>query len=213
MKNCISALLLAASAIPAMASDVYVGVGFPGLLGIGFARPLNASFGLRAEYSGGIKVSKDGNQEGVNVVGSLQGSRLGAFADYYPFQGGLRLVAGLTSNDIQAKLTSTGTGTAQINGKQVDMSGQRFDITVKYRSSTPYLGIGWGHQQSDTKGLGGYLDAGVMVGSFGISASTSLVGVQGITQADVDAQIAKISDATNKLSVLPSVSLGLVYRF
>ena len=63
MKNCISALLLAASAIPAMASDVYVGVGFPGLLGIGFARPLNASFGLRAEYSGGIKVSKDGNQE------------------------------------------------------------------------------------------------------------------------------------------------------
>jgi len=195
MKNCISALLLAASAIPAMASDVYVGVGFPGLLGIGFARPLNASFGLRAEYSGGIKVSKDGNQEGVNVVGSL------------------RLVAGLTSNDIQAKLTSTGTGTAQINGKQVDMSGQRFDITVKYPSSTPYLGIGWGHQQSDTKGLGVYLDAGVMVGSFGISASTSLVGVQGITQADVDAQIAKISDATNKLSVLPSVSLGLVYRF
>jgi hypothetical protein len=213
MKNCISALLLAASGIPAMASDVYVGVGFPGLLGIGFARPLNASFGLRAEYSGGIKVSKDGNQEGVNVVGSLQGSRLGAFADYYPFQGGLRLVAGLTSNDIQAKLTSTGTGTAQINGKQVDMSGQRFDITVKYPSSTPYLGIGWGHQQSDTKGLGGYLDAGVMVGSFGISASTSLVGVQGITQADVDAQIAKISDATNKLTVLPSVSLGLVYRF
>jgi hypothetical protein len=52
-----------------------------------------------------------------------------------------------------------------------------------------------------------------MVGSFGISASTSLVGVQGITQADVDAQIAKISDATNKLTVFPSVSLGLAYRF
>ena len=213
MKKSIVAMVLAVSGLPVMANDVYVGVGFPGLVGIGFARPLNASFGLRAEYSGGIKVSKDGNQEGVNVVGSLQGSRFGAFADYYPFQGGLRLVAGLTSNDIQAKLTSTGTGTAQINGKSVDMSGQRFDITIKYLSSTPYVGLGWGHQQSDTKGLGAYLDAGVMVGSFGISASTSLVGVQGITQADVDAQIAKISDATNKLSVLPSLSLGLVYRF
>ena len=184
-----------------------------GPLRLSFGRPLNASFGLRAEYSGGIKVSKDGNQEGVNVVGSLQGSRLGAFADYYPFQGGLRLVAGLTSNDIQAKLTSTGTGTAQINGKSVDMGNERFDLTIKYPSSTPYVGIGWGHQQSDTKGLGGYFDAGVMVGSFGISASTSLVGVPGITQADVDAQIAKISDATNRLTVLPSVSRGLVYRF
>jgi len=85
MKKSIVALVLAASGLPVMANDVYVGVGFPGLVGIGFARPLNASFGLRAEYSGGIKVSKDGNQEGVNVVGSLQGSRFGAFADYYPF--------------------------------------------------------------------------------------------------------------------------------
>jgi hypothetical protein len=57
------------------------------------------------------------------------------------------------------------------------------------------------------------------IGSFKAEVSTSLVGktvVGGgttISQADIDAQKKKMQDSLSKLSVLPSASIGVVYRF
>jgi hypothetical protein len=52
-----------------------------------------------------------------------------------------------------------------------------------------------------------------MIGKFTSTTNTSMVGKQGITQADVDAQTATVRDNVSKLSVLPKFSLGASYRF
>ena len=83
---------------------------------------------------------------------------------------------------------------------------------MNYATGTPDMGGGYGHQQS-AKGLGFYADVGVMFGSFTADVSTNLVGQNGITQADVDAQKQTMNDSLGSLKVLPSVSLVLVYRY
>ena len=209
---------LAAVSGSAGAQDVYGGLGLPGLYTLGYAHPISASLGLRGEFAGGLSVTRDGNQDGVNYTGSVKANRVGVFADWYPLGGGFRLVGGLTANDITADVNGIGSGTATINGQTVNMTGQTFNVKVKFPSATPYLGIGYGHQHSDSKGLGFYADLGVMVGSFTADTTTSLVGqptTSGgtITQADVDAQTQKIRDSLNSLSVFPSASIGMLYRF
>lgn len=204
---------LAGISTAALAQDSYVGLGLPGLLTLGYAYPLNSSVGLRGEYAGGLSVNKDGNQDGVNVTGTLKASRLGAFADWFPLGGAFRLVGGLTFNDIKADFNALGSGTSTINGNTVNMSGETYNVKVKFPDTTAYLGIGYGHQKSDARGLGFYADLGVMIGSFTADTSTSLVGKQGITQADVDAQTQKIRDSLGGLTALPSASIGLLYRY
>ena len=217
MKNPLVLLLtpvgLLAAGASAHAQDSYIGLGLPGLYSLGYAYPLNTSVGLRGELSGGLSVSKDGNQDGVNVTGNFKASRIGLFADWFPLGGAFRLVGGLTANDIRADLNGVGSGTATINGKPVSMAGETFNVRVKYPDTTAYLGLGYGHQKSDVKGFGFYADLGVTLGSFSVDTSTSLVGKGGITQADVDAQSNKIRDSLSGLSVLPSASLGLLYRY
>ncbi len=204
---------LAAFSTVSMAQDSYVGVGLPGLLTLGYAYPLSSSIGLRGEYAGGLSVNRDGNQDGVNFTGSFKASRLGAFADWFPMGGAFRLVGGLTVNDITADFNALGTGNSTINGNTVNMTGETYNVKVKFPNTTPYLGIGFGHQKSDAKGLGFYADLGVMIGTFSADTTTSLVGKQGITQADVDAQTQKIRNSLGGLTALPSASMGLLYRY
>ncbi len=212
------AAVLAALSTGIHAQDSYIGVGLPGLYTLGYAYPFSSSWGLRGDYAGGLNVSKDGNQDGVNVTGTFKASRLGAFADWYPFSGAFRLVGGLTVNDIKADISGVGSGTATVNGQTVNMSGETYNVQIKFPSTTPYLGIGYGHQKSDNKGFGFYADLGVMIGTFTADATTSLVGKPTssggtISQADVDAQTQKIRDSLGNISVLPSASLGLLYRY
>jgi len=213
MKKQIAILALAAIGAGAQAQDSYIGLGLPGLYTLGYAQPINKSFGVRGEYATGLSVNKDGNQDGVNVTGSFKASRFGAFADWFPMGGGFRLVGGLTVNDMKADFNGVGTGTSTINGKPVNMTGQTYNVTVKFPDTTPYLGIGYGHQKSDAKGFGFYADLGVMIGTFTTNTSTSLVTSGLVTQADVDAQSQKIRDSLSGLSALPSASVGLLYRY
>lgn len=52
-----------------------------------------------------------------------------------------------------------------------------------------------------------------MIARFKTETTTSLVGRQGITQADVDAESASLRDSTARLSVLAKLSVGVSYRF
>lgn len=212
-KQWIVLAVLAAVGGASQAQDIYGGIGFPGLMTLGYAQPISSNWGVRGEYAGGLKISKDGVQDGVPYTGTFKANRLGLFGDWFPFGGGFRLVGGVTANDMEFNLNAVGSGTATINGKTVPMNGQTFNVSVKYPSATPYIGIGYGHQSSAEKGLGFYADLGVMIGSFTTSVNTSLVGQAGITQADIDAQTQKARDSVSSLTIFPSVSMGIVYRY
>lgn len=204
----------------AQSQSLYAGLGAPGLYTIGYAHSMGASWGLRGDYASGLSWTGSGTDNGVTYEATVKASRTGLYADWFPFGGSFRFVAGATANDMKVDINAVGTGTATINGKPVNMANidgagtrGRFNVQAKYPAMTPYLGIGWGHHASAAKGLGFYADVGVMIGTFSADVDTNLVGQAGITQADVDKQKQQMNDSLAGYKMIPSVSLGLRYQF
>jgi hypothetical protein len=212
MKKLSIAFVASLAALSAQAGDIYGGIGFPNY-SLGYAQTMSDALGLRAEYSGGTNISKNGVRDGINFVGNFKSQMVGGFADWHPMDGGFRLTSGITFNDTKFTLQATGSTTSTINGKPVNLSGETFNVNVIYPSVTPYLGMGYGFKPNSGKGWGFYTDAGVTIGKFKADVSTSIVGKQGVTQADVDAQTATLRDGLNKLSVFPKFSVGASYSF
>jgi hypothetical protein len=199
-----------AASLPVHAGEVYTGLGVTGAT-LGYTGAIGSGTTLRAEYSGGISVSRNGQREGLTYVGTLKASRLGGFLDWYPFGGTFRISGGVTGNDIKVVLDGSG-GTGTINGKPVNLTGETFKVSVKYKPTSPYLGLGWGHQPGGS-GLGFFFDVGAQFGKFETDAQTTIVGKFGVTQADVDAEVQKVRDNVGQYKVLPAASFGLTYRF
>ncbi len=202
---------LAATCLASHAVEVYTGIGFPGAA-FGVSGTLTGNLALRGEYAGGLSLSRDGQREGLTYNGKLKTGRAALFADWYPFAGSFRLTAGATANDIKLDLTGTGTS-GTINGKPVNLAGETFNVQVKYARSTPFVGFGWGHNPAPGGGLGFFLDLGAQFGKFDTSVQTTIVGKNGVTQADVDAEAKKVRDTVDQLKVLPTAAIGLTYRF
>ncbi|MFN4351989.1 MAG: hypothetical protein ACK4F6_14395 [Hylemonella sp.] len=211
-KYLISLGLLASLGANVQAQDIYGGIGLPGLYTLGYAHPVSQSWGVRGEYAGGLSASANGTDNGVRYDATFKSSRAGLFADWFPFSGGFRLVGGVTANDTKLTVNGVGGPNTTIGNVTTDTTGKKFNVNLKYPSTTAYLGLGYGHHVS-TKGLGFYADVGVTLGSFTAEIDTDLVGYNGITQADVDAQKKKMNDSLGGLGYLPSVSVGMVYRF
>ena len=223
------AALLACTAVQAQDSNnsfenVYVGLGATSILSVGYAKPINDSWGMRGEFAITPKLTyNDTVSEGSANV-SFKSSRVGLFADWFPFDNQLRLVGGLTLNDIKADLnaTSSATNFVTINKKKVSLAGETYNASLTFPTATPYIGVGLGHNPKKDKGLGFHADVGLMIGSFNSSVNTSLlnkdlVSINGtplkITQTDIDKETQSVKDAISSVGVLPSVSLGLSYRF
>ena len=218
-KTRLTSLIFAAAAVAASASasaqagDVYLGLGFP-FYTVGYAYTLNDAVGLRGEYSGLGTVKRDRTEDGITYRGRFKHQMIGAYGDWHPMAGGFRVVGGITLNDTKVNLVATGaTATANINGKRVSLAGETYNVDLIYPKVTPYVGVGYGFSPRSAPGFGFYVDAGVTIGKFKTEATTSLVGRQGITQADVDAETAQLRESTAKLSVLPKFSVGVNYRF
>jgi len=206
-----AALVAAVVSTPTHAAEAYTGLGFPGAT-FGVAGGLASNVTLRGEVAGGLSVSRDGQREGLTYRGDLKAGRAALFADWQPFSGRFHLTAGLTANDIKIDLNGYGTN-GTINGKPVNLTGETFNVQVKYARSTPYLGLGWGHQPAPGGGFGFFFDIGAQIGKFDTAVQTTIVGKYGVTQADVDAEVQKVRDTVDQLKVLPSATLGLTYRF
>ena len=156
-------------------------------------------------------MNRDGQREGLNYDGHLKAGRGAVFVDWFPLGSTFRVTGGATQNDYTITLNGKGS-TGSINGKPVDLTNETFRVDVAYARTTPYLGLGWGHQAAGT-GLAFYVDVGAQFGRYNTEVSTTVVGKYGITQADVDAEAQKVRDTLARYGVLPSVGLGMSYRF
>jgi hypothetical protein len=195
------------------AGEVYVGLGLPGVM-LGYAQPLDSGVTLRGDFATLGSRSADGDEEGIRYTGTAKVQRIGLFADWFVAGGGFRLTGGLTSNDAGLKLTAGG------NGAPINIGGttypttpaDRLDVVVKYPSTMPYVGIGYGHQ-SGSSGLGFVFDLGVAVGKPKVSATTQGPSLSQVSQADLDRELQELRDGVGSIKVLPQVSLGVSYRF
>ena len=213
-------LMLAASAAfsaPAVqAGEFYAGAGLPGLM-VGFAQPLNDNFGLRADWATLGSRQRQLTEEGVHYDAKLGFNRLGVFGDWFPGGGGFRFTAGVTFNKLTADLVAQGDGvtTLTIGGRSfVADPADRLNVTVKYPKTTPYLGIGYGHQLSE--GWGFTFDLGASYGKATVSETHSGPNLSNpaiVSQADIDRELAELRDGAAKVRYIPQISVGFNYRF
>jgi hypothetical protein len=84
--------------------------------------------------------------------------------------------------------------------------------TVEFPRSTPYLGIGWGHQAG--KGWRFSADIGAAIGTARVSAVPrgALAGQPDI-QDNLDKELAELRDGVGKLRAIPQLSIGIGYSF
>ncbi len=175
-------------------------------VGIGYAKSVSEDWALRGQYNFYRRTYSDsigdfGANATLDVV--LDMSSLQLLGDWYPGSSGLRLTGGLVLNN--NRITAVGVGT--VNGKV----GATVNGEIKMSDSVaPYLGIGYASKPQTAKGWGLNFDLGVMFQS--PKSSLSATG-PGVTQADVDAQNAKVQVEADKLKTMPVIGIGLSYSF
>ncbi len=214
IRNLLAATVLSGCAATSLAGEVYFGAGLPGVM-LGYAHPLNDSVTLRGDWATLGKRRKQTTEEGVRYNAELGFNRLGLFADWF-FFGGMRLTAGVTFNDLTADLLAQGDGTPLTIGGQTFTSdpNDRLNVKISYPKTTPYLGLGYGHQAST--GWGFTFDLGASYGKATVSETHSgpnLGNPATVSQADIDRELAELRDGVGKIRFIPQVSLGLNYRF
>jgi hypothetical protein len=105
-----------------------------------------------------------------------------------------------------------------VDTNSVNLAGHFYNMAPKYPTASTYLGVGYGQVAAD-KGLGFFANVGVRLGAFTADVNTDPSGVNyygsTFTQVDIDAQRQKLGESSSLLGLkyLPSVSLGLVYRY
>ena len=215
IRKLVTIAVLTATASAACAGEIYAGVGLPGVM-LGFAQPLNDSFTVRGDWATLGKRHKQTTEEGVRYNADLGFNRLGLFADWF-FFGGMRLTGGVTFNNLTADFVAQGDGatTFDIGGRTfVADPNDRLNVTVRFPKTTPYLGLGYGHQAST--GWGFTLDLGASYGKATVSETHSgpnLSNAAVVTQADIDREMAEFREGVGKIRFIPQLSVGLNYRF
>jgi hypothetical protein len=193
---------LSGAALAGDAGTLYTQIGSNGV-GIGYAASLNKDWAVRGQYntykrSFSGDVGDFGTASALTMDLSLQS--LQVVGDWYPSDGGFRLSGGLVFNN--NKVTIAGTG--DVNGTSRTVSAEvKMSDTV-----APYIGLGYSTKPKDAKGLGFNFDLGVM-----FQKPKASLTAAGASQADIDAQTAKMQDAADKLKNMPVLGLGLSYSF
>lgn len=216
IRSMIAAGVFSACAAAATAGEIYAGIGLPGVM-LGYAQPLNNSFTLRGDWATLGSRNKRVTEEGIPYDAKLAFNRLGVFGDWF-FLGSMRVTAGVTFNNLTADLRAQGDGTTLYqfgNAPPVALtSADRFDVTITYPKTTPYLGLGYGHQAST--GWGFTFDLGASYGKakLGETHSGPTLGNPAlVTQADIDQELAQVREGVGKVRYIPQLSLGVNYRF
>ena len=207
------AALAALGASPqAGAGELYLLGGVPGV-GLGFAQPLGPHLGLRADYLGLGTRTERRTEEGIDYDGRLKSGRGGIYADWFPLAGGFRISLGVTSNRYQLDLDAAGAGrTINVGGTNYTLGpGDGFTAQVRIPSTTPYVGIGWGHHAGTGLRLG--FDLGASIGRARLGVSGRGQFAQPAAQADLDRELAELREGVGRVRLLPQLSLSLGWSF
>ena len=187
------------------ASDTGVAVRVSTLgLGLDVSQRFGQGLQLRVNTNG-FSTSRDYETNNINYAANLRLKSSGLLLDWFPFDSGLRLSTGLYYDGNQVTIKpKPGQNSAFSDGK------------LDFRSSAPYLGIGY------QKALGAFSltgDAGVLfAGSPRVSytvdctANQPLVSNAQCQQAAAN-EASRVRDSLDFLRYYPVLSIGLGYRF
>ena len=196
----------------AQAGELYTKIGLPGAI-LGYSQPLGPLFGLRVDYATVGERTDRRTEDGISYDTKLKLNRAALLADWFPFAGSFRFTSGITSNQYKLDLLATGAGGSLTIGNTTytTTANDQFRVQVKFPSSTPYFGVGWGHSMGS--GLRFSFDVGAKFGKATVSYALSGPIAQQVSQADIDTELAELRNGVGKVKAVPQISLGLGYSF
>lgn len=167
-----------------------------------FALRMSDRFGLRAPF-GTAQFDYDQQSKGESYKGDIDMGGVGLLADYFPFEGGYHISAGVFYTDYSVEATA----------KNVAISGYgTTDITAKVTQDghfAPAITFGYdgkiGERMTLNAGLGAIFGSGFTVEG---SESTGTV-----PQGTIDTEISKITKFADDFDVMPYAKLMVGFRF
>lgn len=206
--------LLGVSAVrPVCAGEVYVPLGIPGI-GIGYAHPVNDNFAVRADFITLGQRERTEEDSGISYQVKAKIARTALLVDAFPFSGTFRVSAGLVANNVKLLLDASGAGGSLTIGdrKYTTTAGDGINVQIKFPSTTPYLGIGWGHQTGS--GWRFSADLGAAIGTATVSATArGNLAQQPDIQANLDKELAELRNGVGQVKFIPQISIGIGYSF
>lgn len=213
MKHTLIALAALSLTAGAHAGEVYTGIGTHGVM-LGFAQPLSPHFTVRGDFGTLGSREKNEREEGIDYEAKATYNRVGMFGDWFPFGGGgFRFTGGLTFNNMKVDMVARGNGSPVTigNTSYPTDSTDRLNVKVEFPKTTPYLGLGYGHQLST--GWGFVFDLGASIGKAKVTESHSGNNFSQVPQSEIDAELAEIRDGAGKIKAIPMIAIGFNYRF
>ena len=186
----------------------FLGLGSQGMVLAG-AFQVSPSFDARVVYSS-INLNKT-KPASTSATGSMDVkiSNLSLLADWFPSDNsGWRLTGGIQSGTNKLTLSGTQNGTVNIGG--TNYTNVKASATVDLGNTAPYIGFGYSTRSNKEDGFTFFNDVGIRIGrpQFTLTESTGQA-----SQADLDAEKARIENKIKVLKYYPVVSLGLGYRW
>lgn len=210
----VGALLVSSGA--AYAEGVAVGAKVSTLgMGVELTKSFTENINGRLGYNK-WSFDRTGTEDGVTYDIDVGLQTVGAAIDWYVFSGSFRVTGGLMSNGNEIDLAGTPTENVEI-GDEIYSPAELGTVagTVDFKSTAPYLGIGWGNPVADDKGFGFTFDLGVM---FQGSPNVELTA-DGTLASDADflAELAKeeanLESDLENLKLWPVAAFGISYQF
>lgn len=197
---------------------VYVNGGTTGF-GLGVAGGSSSLTGRLSFDTWKRTLTKSDSNGNYNL--DLKLKTVSALADWYPFEGAFRTTFGLVLNGNKADLTATAVGGSYTFNGTTYTSDQvgSYAGEMKFNSTAPYLGIGWGNPAAKDKTWGFVSDIGVLFqGSPKVSSTVTCSATASSTtcanlQSDVAASATKLEADSKNYKYYPVISIGLSYRF
>jgi hypothetical protein len=210
----LSGMFVAAMSSVATADDLTL-TPQAGTLGVGISaeKRLNDAWASRFDVSGAsFSFSYSANKSDSDNRARL--FSLGATADYYPFEEGLRLSGGvrLSGSFVKGRLSNLerkyGKGKDAIT---VIIRDPLTTYKVTQNPVQPYLGVGYSLKIQDRFSLS--FDLGALYGGEPDLHVVSHADLYGFSEKQIQREIRKQQDRLSAYQVYPVVQIGLTYRF
>ena len=169
---------------------------------------------MRGDFASLGTRKKTMEEEGVSYDAKMNTRRFALLGDYFPFAGSFRITGGMTFNNYKLALDASGAGKVIEVGDGTYTLGPNDGllVEVKFPSTTPYLGIGWGHQSNS--GFRAAFDIGAMIGKAKVTAtSRGTLSSQPGYQENLDKELAELRDGVGQVKAIPQITLSVGYSF
>ena len=199
-------------------------VGKIGTLGAGleYVHPFSSKLAVGLGLNG-LSYDDSLEESNINYDAQLDMQSFALVGDFHPFANGFRLSAGVMHNGNEFSLVGTPTGseTVDINGKNYDANDiGSLESLIGFKSTAPYLGIGWGKTPNSGKGWGFDMDLGVLfqgtpLVSLTANCSDALIEAGGCDelQDNVAEEEKSLTIDSEDFEFLPVISIGASYTF